>query len=176
MGIMRVIGLGTVFVAVCLVAGACSSTTNGNGGQGGQTGSGGSGSGGQQTGAGGNSAGGAGGTGNSGAGGHASDAGQDAAGPDATGAGDCHPACGTGFVCVGTGVQGGAVFFADGGVCPAGRHAQGNICIQDLTWACKPIPSGCNGVATCACASSLCTQGGCSSPTLDELTCILAVP
>jgi len=171
---MRVISLGTLVVAVCLVAAACSSTTNGNGGQGGQTGSGGSGSGGQQTGAGGNSAGGAGGTGNSGAGGHAIDAGPDAS--DAAGTGDCKPACGSGDVCVGTGVQGGAIFFADGGVCPAGRHAQGNICIQDLTWACKPIPSGCNGVATCACASSLCTQGGCSSPTLDELTCILAVP
>ena len=134
-----------------------------SGGQGGQVGSGGSGNGGQ-TGAGGEGAGG------SGAGGAIADAGPDAAGTD------CHPACGSGQICVGSGVQGGAVFFADGGVCPAGRHAQGQICVQDLTWACKALPSGCNGTATCACASSLCTQGSCNVPSPDELTCILAVP
>ena len=56
-------------------------------------------------------------------GGHSGDA-----GPDATaGTTDCNPACGSGSVCVGTGVQGGAVFFADGGVCPAGRHAQQHL-------------------------------------------------
>lgn len=99
------------------------------------------------------------------------------AGPDATASStDCHPACGSGSVCVGTGTQGGAVFFADGGVCPPGRHAQGGICVQDLAFTCMPIPSGCNGAATCACASSLCNGRLCSTPTLDELTCILAVP
>ena len=123
-----------IFVAVCLVAAACSSTMTGNGGQGGQIGSGGAGDGGHQTSDGGNGAG-----GNIGVGGHATDA-----GPDATaGTTDCHPACGSGSVCVGTGIQGGAVFFADGGVCPAGRHVENGICLQDLTFACMPIPSGC---------------------------------
>jgi hypothetical protein len=168
---MRAISLGAL-VSVCLVAVACSSTAN-NGGQGGQVGSGGTGDGGHPSGAGGNGTGGNGAGGDIGLlGGHSGDA-----GPDAANVTDCHPACGSGSVCVGTGVQGGAVFFADGGVCPAGRHAQGDICVQDLTFACMPIPSGCNGTATCACASSLCNgHGGCGAPSPGELTCILAVP
>jgi hypothetical protein len=163
---MRSISL-SALVSVCLVAAACSSTATSNDGQ---VGSGGAGEGGHPSGAGGSGAGGDIGL----LGGHSGDA-----GPDATDGGttDCNPACGSGSVCVGTGVQGGAVFFADGGVCPAGRHAQGNICIQNLTFACMPIPSGCNGTATCACASSLCNgHGGCGAPSPGELTCILAVP
>src|SRR3954470_9305471 len=166
---MRAISL-SALVSLCLVAAACSSTATSNDGQGGQVGSGGAGDGGHQ--------GGAGGTGNTGAGGagtggHASDAGTDAT----AGMTDCNPACASGSVCVGTGTQGGAVFFADAGVCPAGRHAQGNICIQNLTFACMPIPSSCNGTATCACASSLCNgHGSCGAPSPGELTCILAVP
>lgn len=158
-----------------MTAAACSSTATGNGGQGGHgdTAAGGAagdtGDGGHQTGVGGEGAGGA---GNNGQGGHSSDA-----GPDATsGAGDCQPACGTGSVCVGTGVQGGAVFFADGGACPTGRHVDHGLCLQDLTFACMPIPGGCNGTATCVCASSLCNGRICGAPSAGELTCILAVP
>ncbi len=88
----------------------------------------------------------------------------------------CTPACGAGSVCVGTGTQGGAVFFADGGVCPPGRHVENNRCVQDLTFACMPIPSACNGNATCACASSLCNGRSCGAPSPGEITCILAVP
>ena len=165
MPIMRATSLCTLF-AVCLFAVACSSTAT-SGGQGGQVGSGGAGVGGHQTSDGGNGAG-----GNVGVGGHATDAASDAT----AGTTDCHPACASGSVCVGSGVQGGAVFFADGGVCPAGRHAQGNICVQDLTFACMPIPSGCNGTPTCACASSLCSGRPCVTATSDEVTCILAVP
>jgi hypothetical protein len=189
---MRAISLGTL-VAVCLFATACSSTMTSNGGQGGQVGSGGAGDGGHQTGAGGSGTGGAGkggtgaggaGTGGTGAGGagsgghtgvggHSNDAGQDAT----AGMSDCNPACGSGSVCVGTGIQGGAIFLPnDAGVCPAGRHVENGFCLQDLTFACMPIPSGCNGAATCTCASSLCNGRTCGTPTLDELTCIQFVP
>jgi hypothetical protein len=179
---MRAISLSTVFAA-CLLAAACSSTGINNGGQGGQVGSGGAGDGGHQTGAGGAGAGGAGtgGTGAGGAGsgghtgvgGHSNDAGQDAT----AGRSDCNPACGSGSVCVGTGIQGGAIFMPnDAGVCPAGRHVENGFCLQDLTFACMPIPSGCNGAATCTCASSLCNGRTCGTPTLDELTCIQFVP
>ena len=147
-----------------------------NGGQGGQLGSGGAGDGGHQTGAGGSGAGGAGntGVGGSGIGGHVSDAGPDAKDSGAT---DCNPACGSGSVCVGTGIQGGAIFMPDdAGVCPAGRHVESGFCLQDLTFACMPIPSGCNGAATCACASSLCNGRTCNVPSPGEMTCVLQVP
>jgi hypothetical protein len=147
------------FVAACVTAASCSSTSN-IGGTGG-AGDGGSG---------------AGGSGQGGAGGQSGTGGQGDAGSS-----DCSPACGSGLVCVGTGVQGGAVFLADGGVCPPGRHVQGIICIQDLTFTCMPIPSGCNGNVTCSCASSLCnTDGGlgrvCATPQPGELTCVLEAP
>lgn len=147
-------------VAVSIVATGCSSSDmGGTGGSSGATG----GSGGGQ----------AGGTGGQ-AGGHAGAGGQGGA-PAPT---DCSPPCSAGSVCVGSGVQGGAVFFADAGVCPQGRHAQGDVCVQDLSYACMPMPSACNGTLSCACASAtLCTQGHlCNVQSPTELTCIEAVP
>ncbi len=162
-------------VAACVTAAACSSSASkGDGGQGGAANGGNSGSGGVtssggHTGAGGVTSGG----GNTGAGGgNPVDGGADAMMASSS----CHPACGSGSVCVGSGSQGGAVFFPDGGVCPPGRHVSNGFCLQDLTFACKPIPSGCNGTATCTCAASLCTAGFCSVPSAGELDCILAVP
>ena len=149
-------------VAACVTAAACSSSaSNSDGGQGG-AGSGGN------TGAGGVTSSG----GHTGAGGIAVDGGPDGMMASSS----CNPACGGGSVCVGSGTQGGAVFFPDGGVCSPGRHVSNGFCVQDLSFACKPIPNGCNGTATCACASSLCTAGSCSAPSAGELDCILAVP
>lgn len=171
---------GWAWIGLFVIAAACSSTSsNGDAGQGGsgtngQGGGGATGQGGSQ-GAGGSGHGGSGQGGatvDGGAGGHAVDA-----SPDSTSAATgCNPACGTGSVCVGTGTEGGAIFFPDGGVCPTGRHLSGDFCVQDLTFACMPIPSGCNGTATCACASSLCNGRFCRVPTAGELDCVLQVP
>lgn len=166
---------GWALVSVFLMAAACSSTSSkddagqggsGNNGQGGGAQGGSQGSGGSAGG------GGQGGTGQGGTGGHAIDAGPDGT----TGATGCNPACGADSVCVGTGTEGGAIFFPDGGVCPTGRHLSGNFCVQDLTFACMPIPSGCNGTATCACAPSVCNGRVCRVPTAGELDCVLQVP
>jgi hypothetical protein len=92
---------------------------------------------------------------------------------------DCHPPCTGQTVCVGSGTEGGAVVLAgDGGVCPSGRHLQGNNCIQDLTYTCEAIPSGCNGTVTCVCAAgTLCTaQQSCSPIGTNEITCVLLAP
>ena len=159
-----------------MIAAACSSTSSkddagqGSGGANGQGGSQDSGTGSGGNGQGGNGQGGA--SADAGTGGHAADAGPDSM----TNAGGCNPACGTGSVCVGTGTEGGAIFFPDGGVCPAGRHVSNGFCVQDLTFACMPIPSGCNGTATCACASSLCNGRFCRVPSAGELDCVLQVP
>jgi len=95
-------------------------------------------------------------------------------GANATG---CTPACATGSVCVGSGTQGGAVYFADAGVCPPGRHAENNVCLQDLTYECMPIPSACNGTVTCSCAAAaLCAARPCISANATEVRCVQLVP
>ena len=124
--------------------------------------------------------------GTGGAGGHDGtggngDAGSDGGSADADGGGtSCSPACGTTSICVGTGVEGGAVVFAnDAGVCPDATHPSGvgNLCARDLSFACKPIPAGCAGTVTCACASSLCpTSYTCGGPSNGVLTCVLQAP
>ena len=91
----------------------------------------------------------------------------------------CSPACTSGFVCVATGTQGGALIMPnDAGVCPAGRHLVGSDnCVSDLAYACMTIPAGCSGTVTCACASSLCpTLHTCQEPSAGVLSCIEAVP
>jgi hypothetical protein len=92
----------------------------------------------------------------------------------------CNPACGSGSVCVGTGTSGGAIIVAnDAGVCPPGTHPTGfeNRCDNDLGYACQPIPAGCNGTVTCACASSLCASlHTCQSASNSGVTCLELVP
>ena len=69
------------------------------------------------------------------------------------------------------------MFFADAGVCPAGRHAENNICVLDLSYQCMPIPSACNGTVTCDCTvSALCGTRPCLSATATEIRCILLAP
>jgi hypothetical protein len=151
-----------VAASALALAGCGSSSGGGTGGAGGGTG-----------GAGGGTGGAGGGTG--GAGGGAGGGGQAGAG----GSTDCNPPCTGQTVCVGSGVEGGVLVFpGDGGVCPSGRHLQGNTCASNLTYACEPIPSGCNGTVTCSCASaSLCTsQQICSMLGANEITCVLAAP
>lgn len=118
-----------------------------------------------------------GGTGGSGTGG--SGTGTGGSGGQGGGGGmTCSPACGSGSICVGTGIEGGALFMPDdAGLCPSGRHPSGNICETDLAYACMPIPAGCGGTVTCACASSLCPAShACQGPSGGILTCIEAVP
>jgi hypothetical protein len=154
--------LGWVFVVSIAAMGCSSSDVGGTGGTSGSTG----GSGGTISSTGGSTSG--------GAGGHAGGSGGLGG---AGGASDCNPECPAESVCVGSGIQGGAVFFADAGVCPQGRHAQGNICVQDLSYSCMPLPSACNGTVTCSCAGSLCPASHtCSVQQPGELTCIEAVP
>ena len=184
-----------IFVAASalVVAGCGSSSGGGSGGSGGiSNGSGGTmggggtggtaGAGGQAGAPGGGGHGGA-----AGAGGHAGGGGAAGGGAGQGGAGgqggtgastDCNPPCTGQTVCVGSGTQGGAVFLADAGVCPQGRHLQGSICIQDLGYSCAAIPAGCNGTVTCSCAaSSLCTQQQiCTQVGTNELTCVLEAP
>lgn len=80
-------------------------------------------------------------------------------------------------MCVASGTQGGAVFFADAGVCPPGRHPVDNICLQDLDYQCMPIPAACNGTVTCDCAKALCgNTRPCLSANATEVSCILLAP
>ncbi len=117
-----------------------------------------------------------GGHGGSGSGGSAS------GGSGGAGGGNCTPACLTGSVCVGTGTEGGALIMPnDAGVCPAGSHPSGGtvaFCERDLAYGCQPIPAGCNGTITCACASTLCPSGPytCQTPSAGELDCVELVP
>jgi len=155
---MRILSL--LFVATLAIGfGAGCSSTSGSGDGGG--------SGGNATGGSGGSSGGSGG----------------AVGPGgASGAGGgmtCSPACGNGSICVATGTEGGALIFPnDAGVCQPGRHLSGNICINDLAYACLTIPAGCAGTVSCACASSLCPAQYqlCEGPSGGVLSCIQAVP
>ena len=90
----------------------------------------------------------------------------------------CSPACSSGSICVGTGIEGGALILPnDAGVCPSGHHLSGNIFESDLAYACMPIPAGCGGTVSCTCASSLCPAShACQGPSGGILTCIEAVP
>ncbi|HVT07015.1 MAG TPA: hypothetical protein VHO67_06140 [Polyangia bacterium] len=158
------------------------SSTGGSGGLagasggGGQAGAGPGGRGGQ---AGGGMAGGHAGGGGTAAGGQAGGA---AAGNGGGGQGGanttgCTPACAAGSICVASGTEGGAVFLADAGVCPAGRHADNNICVQDLSYVCRPIPAACTGAVTCSCAApDVCGGRPCTSATATEVRCVLQVP
>jgi hypothetical protein len=121
-----------------------------------------------------------GGTGGAGAeGGHG---GSGTGGSGGAGGGNCTPACGTGSACVGTGTVGGAIITPnDAGVCPTGSHLAGgtaSFCEADLNYGCQPIPAGCNGTLTCACAGTLCPSGpySCQVQSSGELTCVEAVP
>ena len=122
-----------------------------------------------------NDGGGSGGSG-TGTGGSGGQSGSDGSG--GSGGMTCSPACGSGSVCVATGIEGGALFMPDdAGVCPSGRHLSGNLCVTDLGYACMTIPAGCGGTVTCACASSLCPSShACQGPSGGILTCIEAVP
>lgn len=165
------------FVAAFSVVAAVGCGTNsggGTGGTGGQAGNvaGSGGAGGATGGQGGHVTGTGGAAGHGGAGGGGGQAGQ-------SGSTDCDPPCTGQTVCVGSGVEGGAVFLpGDGGVCPSGRHLQGNTCVSNLTYSCQPIPSGCNGTVTCACAAgSLCTQQQICTPIgANEITCVTLAP
>ncbi|MES1206331.1 MAG: hypothetical protein ABUS79_10380, partial [Pseudomonadota bacterium] len=155
------------------VGGSAGGHTGGASGNGGQAGAAAGGHGGQA------GAGGTGGGGGSAAGGQAGGAaaGHGGGGHGGANATDCTPACATGSICVGTGTQGGAVFLADAGVCPAGRHAENNICVQDLFYQCMPIPAACNGTVSCSCAApTLCGGRTCLSATAIEIRCVLEVP
>jgi hypothetical protein len=157
---MRILSLFFVAALAIGFGSGCSSSLGSNDG-GGTGGGSGTGTGGNGTGTGGN------GTGTGGSGGQGGNGGM-----------TCSPACGSGSICVGTGIEGGALFMPnDAGVCPAGRHLSGNICENDLAYACMPIPAGCGGTVTCACASSLCPAShSCQGPSGGILTCIEAVP
>jgi hypothetical protein len=93
---------------------------------------------------------------------------------------DCAPGCGVGKICVGTGVEGGALFMPnDAGMCPAGRHLSGNFCEQDLSYACQPMPSACSGTLACTCADTLCPSSGgytCQVASASELLCVILAP
>jgi hypothetical protein len=114
------------------------------------------------------------GAGTGGGGGHA---GAGAGGSGGASATDCSPACGSGQICVGSGTEGGAIIVPnDAGVCPTGTHPSGStptFCQNDLSYGCKPLPSGCNGTLTCACA---CSNPICQIISPTELTCVQAVP
>ncbi len=183
-----------VAASALALAGCGSSSGGGTGGSGGATGGSGAtggtggGTGGGSGGATGGSGGTTGGGGGSGGGGHAGGGGAagtgGAAGNGGAGGGggqstDCTPACTGQTVCVGVGVEGGALILAgDGGTCPQGRHLQGNACIQDLTYSCMAIPAACNGTPTCSCATdTLCTSGhSCTQVSPNELTCVILAP
>jgi hypothetical protein len=117
-----------------------------------------------------------GGTGSGGTGG--SGAGTGGSGGSGGGEMTCSPACGSGSICVGTGIEGGALIMPnDAGVCPSGRHRSGDSCVTDLSYACMTIPAVCAGTVTCTCASSLCPSSHhCGGPSGGVLTCIEAVP
>jgi hypothetical protein len=161
--------------------GSSSSSSDGGGGHGGAAGTGGSGGHGGSGGAGGTGgSGGAAGADGGAAGADGGAAGADGGTAGADGGMTCSPGCGAGSICVGTGTEGGAIKVAnDAGVCPSGTHATGigSLCTNDLSYACMPIPSGCNGTVTCACASSLCAASHiCRGPSDGVLTCVQQVP
>jgi len=186
---MRILPLLFVATLVLAQAAGCSSTqglgdaggtagtsasTGGTGGAAtgtGGTGTGGTGTGGTGTGG---TAGGSGGRG--GHGGHGAQGGQGGLG--AGGGMTCSPVCGNRSICVATGTEGGALIMPnDAGVCPSGRHLNGQTCVSDLSYVCMTIPAGCAGTVTCACASSLCsTLHTCEEPSGGILSCIEAVP
>ncbi|HVY39039.1 MAG TPA: hypothetical protein VHM31_13935, partial [Polyangia bacterium] len=114
--------------------------------------------------------------GHAGGGGRGAVAGHGGGGQGGATASGCTPACTAGSICVGSGIEGGAVFEADAGVCPPGRHAVNNICVQDLSYACRPIPAACTGAVTCSCAATLCSERPCTSATDTEVRCVLQVP
>jgi hypothetical protein len=142
-------------LTIGLAVGCASTSGNADGGTGGTSGTGGA----------------------TGTGGHGGTGGGGAGGGSASG---CVPACGPGNVCVGSGTEGGAIIVPnDAGVCPTGTHPAGGTpttCQNDLSYACKPLPSGCNGTLTCACATAICSDPICQVVSATELTCIQAVP
>ena len=97
---------------------------------------------------------------------------------------DCSPPCQTDQICVGTGTEGGAIIFPnDAGMCPVGSHVSdpgGSIavCQRDLSYACGPMPSSCNGTLACDCAGLCPTAGGysCQVASARELLCVLLAP
>jgi hypothetical protein len=93
---------------------------------------------------------------------------------------DCNPACGAGKICVGTGTEGGpAIMPNDAGVCPAGSHVSGNFCQRDLSYACQPMPTACNGTLACPCADTICPSTGpytCQVASASELLCVILAP
>jgi hypothetical protein len=94
-----------------------------------------------------------------------------------SGATDCTPSCGAGSVCVGSGSQGGAVVQPDGGICPQGRHLEGTLCEQNLSYKCMTIPTACSGTLSCACAgTTLCGVSTCNVLGAVEITCVEEVP
>ena len=120
-----------------------------------------------------------------GTGGTSGSGGQGGGGTGAGGGGgavatDCAPGCGAGKICVGTGTEGGALIMPDdAGVCPTGRHLSGNACQLDLSYACQPMPSACNGTLACACADALCPSNGpytCQVASASELLCVILAP
>ena len=101
-------------------------------------------------------------------------------GSGGAGASDCSPPCQTDQICVGTGTEGGAVIMPnDAGVCPAGSHPSSTgtltFCQRDLSYACAPMPSSCNGTLACDCATSLCPYS-CQVASNRELLCVELVP
>jgi hypothetical protein len=57
----------------------------------------------------------------------------------------CSPACTSGFICIASGTEGGAIINAnDAGLCPSGTHPAGleNRCDNNLAYGCMPIPAG----------------------------------
>jgi hypothetical protein len=130
---------------------------------------------------------------NSGGGGHAGDSGgggKGGAGSGGTlgsggnqgtdGGMTCSPACTSGFICVASGTEGGAIINAnDAGVCPSGTHPTGfeNRCENNRAYGCMPIPAACGGTVTCTCAAALCSAPEtCLGPTNGVLSCIVEAP
>jgi hypothetical protein len=94
------------------------------------------------------------------------------------GASGCNPACTSGEVCLRAQTIGGAIFYVDeAGACPPMRHPEGNLCVQNPTFSCAPIPSGCGGTPTCACASPLCAAPcNCTDASAAEIDCVCFAP
>ena len=92
----------------------------------------------------------------------------------------CSPSCTSGFICVASGTEGGAIINAnDAGVCPSGTHPTGfeSRCENDLAYGCMPVPAACGGTVTCTCAATLCRAPEiCMGPTSGVLSCILEAP
>jgi hypothetical protein len=93
------------------------------------------------------------------------------------------PACGAATcaateVCVRTQFSGGACMMPGDAGCPAGTSFTGACCTQDPSWACAPLPSGCGGTPTCACAASTLCQPAytCTTTGSSEIDCTLLAP